>query len=165
MEATNAQSATVLSATKRAWLQMKPYCKKEPEAKAATAAQVAQWRRVVGEANQEIAKLKRELADTRERWEVERAILDEEMRSEIVDREANGARTADRYRTLFEACFDDGFTRTEKTQDRAEATYERAIASAGAIEQSIALLCTHPLSGNPGTALLVKRAHESKADA
>ena len=125
------------------------------EGRGATGEQVRQWRAVTAQANKEIVRLQRELAGVRERAEVERAILNEEVRGELVDREANGVRTADRYRAIYE--------RQVNTLDQSEASgvYERAMRAAANIEAAIAGLCTHSLR-NAGTALLVERRGEAE---
>lgn len=79
-----------------------------------------------------IVELEQELRDTKARARLERAALKAEMRAELVDRQANAARVADRQRALFER----GVAQSGQLQ-----ASERAKASAGYIEAALTTLC------------------------
>lgn len=88
----------------------------------------------------------RKIAAERHRRDVEAAIMLAEMRSELVTREANAARTADRFRILSE--------RSGSVSDTS--AYDRAVQTAESVESTIRALCCHPdpLETNPGTEML-----------
>lgn len=143
---------SALSTTKRAWKEMK-----EHEVQGAPAKKIKEWRAVTAQANKEIVKLQRELEATRQRATVERDILAEEMRSELVSREANAVRTADRYSAFSDRLDDDSAT--------AKGVYQRAVRAAASIEASLAGLCTHALNVGSGTAKLVERTRQTEGGA
>jgi hypothetical protein len=132
-----------MSGTKRAFHEMKDH---EQHDMAVLVSKIADWRSTVRLANSELARMAKQLATTEERHKVERAVIAEEMRSELVDREANVARTAERFRVLQ--------GRSGSTGN----TYERAVNSVSAVEASIAQLCSHALNRNGGSVLLFERA-------
>lgn len=107
------------------------------------------WREVVKRSNQEIARLKRQHAAQAERHRVEMAVFSEEVRHELVDREANAARTADRLRVLFER--DSGSARN---------VFDRAMGSASAVEATLASLCPYTPSLNHTSKVLAERMSE-----
>lgn len=96
-------------------------------------------------ANVEIARLARRLSASEARAQVEKALVAEEMRGELISREANAARTAERFRILAE-------------KQGGAATHERAVNAAAVVEMQVAEMCSHPLNRSNGTALLVERA-------
>lgn len=131
-----------LKGTKRVYAEMKQM---EGNPEQVTADQLAAWKSTVATANKEIGRLARRLKMEMERQQVERCVVREEMRCELVDREANSARTADRFRVLH-----------EKEGGAGRSILERASWSNSAIECSIACLCPHPAGVGPG-GLLIQR--------
>ena len=147
---------SALSRTKRAHAEMRGL-----EAAGATGKQVREWRGVVAQANRELAQLQRKLAAVRERAAVEHAVMLEEVRAELVAREANAVRTADRFR--------DFCARTSSSVDgdgstAGERAFERAQSAAASIEASLAGLCTHSLNANVGTAMRLERARDDASE-
>ena len=106
---------------------------------------VAGWRAEVRRANLELVKLSRQLSATEERAKVEQALMSEEMRGELISREANAARTAERFRVLNER------------QGGGVSAHENAINAAATIESQIADICSAPLSLGVGTTALMER--------
>lgn len=113
----------VLTDTRRVFRQMRK-CR----ASAVSDLALKDWKAVVRRANHAIARLHAEI----ERHRVEMAVFSEEVRQELVQREASAARTADRFRVLHEK--DGGTTRS---------VFDRALASAHSVESSLADLCPH----------------------
>lgn len=133
-----------MASTKRIFEEMKQ-C--EQTATAPSTEMISSWRSVVRTANAELVRMSRQLACVNEMHRVQMCILLEEMQKELVDREANVARTAERYRVL---------------QDRSASTgitYERAVSSASVVESAIAQICPHALSRNAGSVLLYEKEH------
>ena len=83
-------------------------------------------------ANAVLAEASRSMAQERTRATVEKDALRAEMHAELVDREANAARVAERQRVLFE--------RGSALAGQAGAQ-ERAYASAAFVEAAVASLC------------------------
>ena len=105
------------------------------------------WRGVVKRANQEIAKLKTLCRMQGERHRVEMAVFSEEVRQELVEREASAARTADRFRLLCE----------RDTTGSARNVFDRALESSSAVEATLASLCPHAPSLNHTSKVLAER--------
>lgn len=132
-----------MAGTKRVFQEMKQ-C--ELEGTKPPAETIADWRSVVRMANSEMLRMAKQLSAAEERHKVEMSVIAEEMRSELVDREANVARTAERFRVL---------------QDRSGSTgntYERAVASSSVVESAIAQICSHALNSSAGSILLYEKA-------
>jgi len=132
-----------MAGTKRVFQEMKLCEQKESTPSSDT---IADWRAVVRMANAEILRMSKQMAASEERHKVEMGVIAEEMRSELVDREANVARTAERFRVL---------------QDRSGSTgstYERAVASSSVVESAIAQICSHALNANGGSVLLYDKS-------
>jgi hypothetical protein len=104
------------------------------------------WRAVVKRSNQEIARLKALCRMQEERRRVEMAVFSEEVRQELVEREASAARTADRFRLL-----------CEKDAGSARNVFDRALGSASAVEATLASLCPHAPSLNHTSKVLAER--------
>ena len=132
-----------MAGTKRVFQEMKSY---EQDGSTPSSDTIADWRTVVRMANAEILRMSKMMAASEERHKVEMGVIAEEMRSELVDREANVARTAERFRVL---------------QDRSGSTgntYERAVASSSVVESAIAQICSHALNANGGSVLLYDKS-------
>jgi hypothetical protein len=128
-----------MSGTKRIFLEMKQ-CEISGEPPCIET--VKDWKSVVRVANAEVSRLSKLVSHSSERHAVDKAVLSEEMRSELVDREANAARTAERFRVI---------------QDRistSDTGYDKAVHSASVIESAIADLCSHALNASVGSNLL-----------
>jgi hypothetical protein len=134
-------SMPCLKATKRAHLEMRQLLS---SGAGASGEDLLRWKTVVAQANRELARLARLLDHARLRHAAEMAVLHDEMRSELVDREAHAARTAERYRLALE--------RDAPTQ---AATFDRARSSAAAIEAAIAELAPREMGTNSCVALAV----------
>lgn len=104
------------------------------------------WRNVVRRTNLEIARLKSQGKAQRERHRVEMAVFSDEVRHELVDREASAARTADRFRIL-----------CERDSGSARSAFDRALGSAAAVEATLACLCPHAPSLNHTSKVLAER--------
>tara|TARA_Y100000389_G_scaffold161900_2_gene164477 strand:+ start:843 stop:1343 length:501 start_codon:yes stop_codon:yes gene_type:complete len=102
------------------------------------------WRAIVKRTNREIARLRTVCKLQEERHRVEMAVFSEEVRHELVDREASAARTADRFRVLY-----------EKESGGARNMFDRAVASASAVDAALASLCPH--TQNHTSKVLVER--------
>jgi hypothetical protein len=161
MPTTTSVPKSALSRTKRAHAEMRA-C----EDAGATGKQVREWRGVAAQANKEIVRLQRELAMVRERAEVERAIITEELRGELVDREANAVRTADRFRDFCDrsSTAARGAGASAGSASAVERAYDRAQSAAAQIEAAIAALCTHSLNTSGGTALLLAQSREEGSE-
>ena len=107
---------------------------------------LSEWKDVTQRSNQVIARLARTIATQAERHRIEMAVFTEEVRQELVDREASAARTADRFRVLCER--DGGST---------HALFDRAIGSSTAVEAALASLCPHGPSLNHTSKALADR--------
>lgn len=107
--------------------------------------QLKGWQQALRVANAELARAARELAAARERGKVEHSIFRAEMRLELVEREANLARTAERHRVLFE-------------RNGGVSQFERAVTSAASIESAISSLSTSVKGVGAGTRILANRA-------
>lgn len=146
MEHKRKRSSTseALDATKQSHKEMKAYMS---EPMAVDSATLLSWRTTMAEANREIARLSKVLANENERRKIEIAVITEEMRRELVDREANSARVDERYRVM-----------AERDNGVKSGTYDRAVNSALSIDACIGQLCGHALNVNQGTTLLMQRA-------
>jgi len=133
-----------MAATKRIFGEIKQYeLSGEPPPKEI----LKEWRNTVKIANAEVCRLAKLVNDSEERRAVDCAVLSEEMRSELVDREANTARTSERFRVM---------------QDKvgaSDCSYDKAMHSAYLIESSIARLCAHPLNRSGGSKLLYEKSN------
>jgi len=107
---------------------------------------LVQWCGVIAEANKEIARLSKSVVDTEERHKVELKVITEEMRRELVDREANSARVDERVRVM-----------AERDNGGKAGTYDRAVNSAASIHAAIGRLCGHTLNVGNGTTLLMTK--------
>ena len=114
-----------------------------------------QWRLALATANKQIHALHKLLCHADERHAVERAIVNEELRAELVDREANAARVSDRFRAIAEQCR--GEVSTNSNVDSTfDSTFDRASQAANRIESTISALCPHTLiSVGQGTRMLM----------
>ncbi len=146
MEPKRKRSSTseALDATKRSHKEMKTHARDTSSIDADT---LSRWRTTMAEANKEIARLSRLLTHENERHKIDIAVITEEMRRELVDREANSARVDERYRVM-----------AEKDSGGRSGTYDRAVNSALSIDACIGQLCAHALNVNTGTTLLMERA-------
>mgnify|MGYP004366846045 FL=1 len=93
----------------------------------------------------------RERAHENMRSTIELDTIRSEMHMELVDREANAARVAERQRFLFE--------RSSAQAGQASAA-ERASASASYVEAALAALCPHTTPASPGCAQLAASSDE-----
>jgi hypothetical protein len=97
------------------------------------------------------AAAKRQLTDLRIRHRAELDLLRTELLSELVDREANSARVADRQRFLFERSL---------AQTGQFSSNERAFASAAYVEKALTSLCPNPHRVSDGCDKLAARERE-----
>tara|TARA_B110001454_G_scaffold76615_1_gene74205 strand:- start:157 stop:594 length:438 start_codon:yes stop_codon:yes gene_type:complete len=116
-----------LFVTKKLCLDMKDRARSEVTV---TREEVQTWSRDVAQLNASLAELKRQLHALQEEHDVNTALMRNAMRNELIDREGNAARVAEKQRGLLESKF--GATRSEML------TYERAMQSANAIEAALA---------------------------
>ena len=108
--------------------------------------ELAKWRQIVSSANQTIALLLRTLHAQREQFRVETAVIMEEVRGELVDREANAARTAERYRIFVDREAGHGCGVEESSKN----AYERALSSSRQIESALSGLGSVSMVAGPG---------------
>ena len=88
--------------------------------------------RLARQSERVVSALKRELLARKEEALIERDVLRAEIRADLVDREANAARVAERQRILFErSCALPGQL----------SSHDRAAASANYVETALASLC------------------------
>lgn len=113
---------------------------------------VKKWKLTLAEVFREFNMFRKEVACSDERHRAELSVLNEEMRDELVSREAIAARTADRFRALAEG-------------NATEAVFDKAYSTAAAIELSIGLLSatSNALSVNQGTVQLHQQLLENGA--
>lgn len=105
---------------------------------------LARWRRDTAVAARHALKLERTMHALTQRHKVERRIMLEEMRLELVFREASSARTAERFRVL-----------SEKPSSRHDGqAFDRAMQAADTVEKSIRALSGHFTGANSGCARL-----------
>ena len=131
-----------MTATKRAFEEMKRCERSETPP---NVNQLKEWKEALKMANLALSTQQKLLGDLSERHAVDMAVLGEEMRSELVDREANAARTAERFRVM-----------QDKMGISDSSGYEKAVHSASVIEASISELCSHTSNGT-GSKLLYER--------
>lgn len=112
--------------------------------------EVKQWKLTLAEIFREFNSFRKEVAYSDERHRAELSVLNEEMRDELVSREAISARTADRFRSLAEA-------------SATHTVFDKAYNTALVIESSIAALSSNSLSVNQGTAMLHHQLQEDGA--
>lgn len=141
------QARAALSATKRLHQELREVkeARELPPDEAIDA-----WRRTLAGANRAISLLMRMLHTQRQQHNVETSVILEELRSELVDREAHAARTSERFRLFIDrdaACGAD-------VASVSSSAYERAIASARQLETSIALLSCSAHEPGAGTRAL-----------
>jgi hypothetical protein len=91
--------------------------------------------------HQQLQALKRQFLDLKARYQVERDIVAMEMHHELVDREANAARTSDRQRYIFE--------RSSALSGQLSA-FDKASQSTAFVESGVANLCPYA-SNAPST--------------
>ena len=130
---------SALSETKLLYKQMKLTTKPTP------AATVKKWSKVVKNANVRIWMIRKEMNNMRQRFMVERSVMQNEMKGELLDREANSARTAERFRIL------------NDKQLAKQNVYDRAVASATSVERAIAKVCSNRPRVSHGSSLLQQR--------
>jgi len=140
----------VMRSTKRAYAEMQR-CVKSPSS--VTKGMLQSWMDVVADANADVAAMVRHAAAQKERRLVDQAILADEMRCELVDREANAALTAERFRIMLERDLTAGRSLTD-----------RACAHSASIEHAIGRLCPHPRVAD-AVALVVKEQADAASDA
>lgn len=131
-----------MAATKRVFSEIKQY---ELSGETPPKEVLSEWRNAVKMANAEVSRLAKLLNNSKERHAVDCAVLTEEIRGELVDREANTARTSERFRVM---------------QDKvgaSDCSYDKAMHSAHLIEASIARLCAHPLNISGGSRRLYEK--------
>jgi hypothetical protein len=133
-----------MAATKRIFGEMKQY---ELSGEPPSQEILKEWKNVVKIANAEVSRLAKLANHHEERHAVDCAVLSEEMRSELVDREANTARTSERFRVMHDKV------------GSLDCSYDKAMHSASLIESSIALLCAHPLNRSGGSRLLYEKSN------
>lgn len=131
-----------LASTKRIHSEIKQH---EQSGSTVSTETLSEWKSVVATANKELSKMVKKLSGVEERHRVEVSIVNEELRGELVDREANSARNAERFRMLLE-------------RDGNSSHLDRAINSASVVEASIAALCPHGAGVGPGTVNMIKES-------
>lgn len=129
-----------LASTKRIHSEIK---KHEAEGLPVGTQQLKEWRTVVAAANKELSRMVKKLASQDERHKVEMAMINEEVRGELVDREANNARVAERFRMQLD-------------RENSSLSFDRALNSAAVVESSIAALCPHVNGMSSGTVMLME---------
>ena len=97
-------------------------------------------------ANKTISLLLRTLHAQREQFSVETAVLMEEVRGELVDREANAARTAERYRIFVDRECGHGCGVDVSSKN----AYDRALSSSRQIEATLFGLGSTATLAGPG---------------
>ena len=97
--------------------------------------------------HRDINTLRRHAAAREEQHLVAVAIMKEEMREELVQREANSARTAERFRAF-----------CNQKSGGAQSAFDRAAATAASIEACVNALSCESLCCSRGTALLHQQA-------
>jgi hypothetical protein len=106
--------------------------------------QLGEWRKAAASAARECIALERLIASEKHRHGVELEIMLEEMRSELVTREANAARTAERFRVL-----------AEKNGGGSDSSaYDRAVQTAETVDAAVRALCCHTVAALPYTEML-----------
>jgi hypothetical protein len=115
------------------------------------------WRRALAIANVRLVSLRRRLATEKAKAEAERALMQEAMRGDLVDREAHHALLAQRMHALAE----EGGAGSLASAGRA---FNRASSSVQQIEEMIGRLASHtPTDASHGT--LVMERHLRAAEA
>lgn len=108
------------------------------------------WKNTTAQLFKEFDAFQKSAALSEERSRSELAIMREEMRDELVSREAINARTAERFRAF-----------SERIASVNESTFDRATQTACTIEASIANICRSALSVNQGTGLLYEQTRQN----
>ena len=108
------------------------------------------WHAETGFIYKEVNAMRKVVAASEERTRAEKAMLREEMRDELMLREATNARTAERFRAF-----------AEQDQSLNANAFDRALRTASAIERSINEISRHTTSVNQGTVLLHRQATSS----
>lgn len=113
---------------------------------------IREWKQTTAQLFREFNGLYKAASVADERSRAERAMLREEMRDELVSREAFNARTAERYRAL-----------AERGDLSTGDIFDRAVRTAGAIEMSINQISRHTLGVNQGTVLLCQQMDQDES--
>lgn len=113
---------------------------------------IRDWKQTAAQLFKDFNGFRKAASAADERARAERAMLREEMRDELVSREAVGARTAERYRAF-----------AEQNGASTSGLFDRASRTAGAIEMSINDISRHSLSVNQGTILLHEQMEQNGA--
>ena len=129
-----------LASTKRIHSEMKQH---EQRGDSVSTKTLSEWKCVVASANKELSKILKKMSSIEERHRVEVSIVNEELRSELVDREANGVRIAERFRMILE-------------REGNSSQLDRAINSTSVVEASIAALCPNASGVGLGTVTMLK---------
>lgn len=102
-------------------------------------------KKLAADANKAIQAMQRHASDDAVRADVRENILREAVRDELIDREANAARVADKQRAAFEG------------RDAAALTaFDRANQMVAGVEASVASLCPHQLQRAVGVSILAE---------
>ena len=137
------QARASLSSTKQLYVDIK---KAHEEQQLPDEEELAKWRKTVSSANKTISLLLKALNTQREQFRVETSVIMEEVRGELVDREANAARTAERYRLFIDREGGHGCSVDVASKN----AYERALSSSRQIEATLFTLGSTSSLAGPG---------------
>ena len=120
-----------------------------------------QMRNVMKRARLAIIHLEQARDEAKFRKKIDNSIAHAEMRSDLIDREANAARREERQRILFErahiAAMEQGSKSMQLQNAPCVESYERSLASSRYVEAALASLCPHyPNRPNGGCLVLHK---------
>ncbi len=121
---------------------------KKPAPSSVEQCQFEQWRKLAVQCNKALAAQERKLHAMQTEYETKLEMLKAEMRAELIDREGNAARVADRQRSLIES---------EYKLDRAKlSSYDRITNSVAVLESTLDTLTSVTTPG-PGTSAVLAR--------
>jgi hypothetical protein len=101
---------------------------------------IEKWKSITHNTLNNLNNISNNIELLEERYKAEIAILKEEMRDELVSREAISARTSNRFRLL-----------AEQNPESCFSVFEKALNTASSIEACISSLSIHTFSVNQGT--------------
>lgn len=104
-------------------------CKEKGNALSVDRDDLAKWRKLAVECNKALASQERQLHKMQTEYETKLQMMKAEMRAELIDREGNAARVAEKQRTLVESQH-----RLDKNQ---MTLYDRVKMSVGVIESTL----------------------------
>lgn len=110
-------------------------------------ATLKEWKSSMAQMHKEVSSIRRQAAMQKEMHESTIALMREEMRDELVEREAVAARTAERFRSF-----------CSRGSPNMQSAFDRAARTASSIDACVNALSSESLNCSQGTVLLHQQA-------